>query len=89
MYLMQIHSVTVFVTSTLPVCKAVFRIHDISVWIRICGSMPLTGNGSGSEDPNLDSDLDLAIFVIDLQDANKILFKKKVFCLLLFEGTFT
>ncbi len=27
-------------------------------------------------------------FVNDLQDANKKLFKKKFFCLLLFEGTF-
>jgi hypothetical protein len=38
---------------------------------------------------NPDSDLDPAIFVIDLQDANKKLIKKKFFCLLLFEGTFT
>ncbi len=36
-----------------------FRIHDILVWIRIHGSMPLTNN----PDP--------AIFVIDLQDGNK------------------
>jgi hypothetical protein len=35
-----------------------------------------------------DSDPDPAIFVIDLQDANKKLIKK-VFCVLLFEGTFT
>jgi hypothetical protein len=35
-------------------------------------------------------DPDPAIFVIDLQDANKkLIFKKKVFCLLLFEGTYT
>jgi hypothetical protein len=33
-------------------------------------------------------DLDPAIFVIDLQDANKKRIKKKI-CLLLFEGTFT
>jgi hypothetical protein len=46
--------------------NAVFRIHDILVWIRIRGSMPLTnGSGFGSPDP------DPAIFVIDLQDANK------------------
>jgi hypothetical protein len=38
-------------------------------------------------DPDPDSDLDPAIFVIDLQDANKKL--KKFFSLLLFEGTFT
>jgi hypothetical protein len=38
-----------------------------------------------------DSDSDPAIFVNDLQDANKMkkLIKKKDFCLLLFEGTFT
>jgi hypothetical protein len=34
-------------------------------------------------------DPDPAIFVIDLQDANKILFKKKFLCLLRFEGTLT
>jgi hypothetical protein len=40
----------------------------------------------------MDPDPDPAIFVIDLQDANKKqIFKKKFFCLLLsiFEGTFT
>ncbi len=36
-----------------------------------------------------DPDLDPAIFVIDLQDANKKLIFIKLFCLLLFEGTFT
>ncbi len=58
----------------------VLRIHDILVWIRIRiwirGFMPLN-NESGS-------DPDLAIFVIDLQDANKKLFFKNV-CLLLFK----
>jgi hypothetical protein len=35
-------------------------------------------------------DPDPAIFVIDLQDANKsTFFLKRFFCLLLFEGTFT
>jgi hypothetical protein len=35
-------------------------------------------------------DPDPAIFVIDLQDANKkLIFAKKFFCLLLLEGTFT
>jgi hypothetical protein len=61
------------------------RIHDILVWIRIRGSMPLT-NGSGSWilDP------DPAIFVTDLQDANKkIILVTNFFCRLLFEGTFT
>jgi hypothetical protein len=39
-------------------------------------------------DPDLDPDP--AIFFIDLQDANKKTnFSKKLFCLLLFEGTFT
>jgi hypothetical protein len=37
----------------------------------------------------MDADPVPAIFVIDLQDANKKLFKKKFFCLLLFEGIFT
>jgi hypothetical protein len=37
-----------------------------------------------------DSDLDPAILVIDLQDANtKLIVKKRVFCLYLFEGTRT
>jgi hypothetical protein len=38
---------------------------------------------------DLDSDLDPAIFVIDLQDANKKLIEKKFICLLLFEGICT
>ncbi len=46
------------------------RIHDILVWIRIRGSMPLTnGSRSGSG----------SIFINDLQDANKNLIKKKKF----------
>jgi hypothetical protein len=46
--------------------------------------------GSGSADPCLRLiDPDPAIFIIDLQDANKNELKKKFFCLLLFEGTFT
>ncbi len=49
------------------------RIHDILVWIRIRGSMPLTnGSGSGSPDPS--------IFIIDLL---------YIFCILLFEVAFT
>jgi hypothetical protein len=37
----------------------------------------------------VDPDPDPAIFIIDLQDANKKLIKKKkFFCILLFEGTF-
>jgi hypothetical protein len=40
-------------------------------------------------DPDPDADLDPAIFATDLQDVNKKLVLLKVFCLLLFEGTFT
>jgi hypothetical protein len=40
-------------------------------------------------DSGPDLDPDPAIFVINLQDANKKTYLKKVFCLLLFEGTFT
>jgi hypothetical protein len=36
-----------------------------------------------------DSGPDPAIFVITVKTPTKILFKKKFFCLLLFEGTFT
>jgi hypothetical protein len=39
----------------------------------------------------MDPDLapDPAIYVLDLQDANKNFLSSKFFCLLLFEGTFT
>jgi hypothetical protein len=48
--------------------------------------MPPT-NGS---DPNLDPDPDPSIFIINLQDANKkLIFLKKFFFILLFEGNFT
>jgi hypothetical protein len=41
-------------------------------------------------DTDPDADPDPAIYVIDLQDENKKKqLKKKFFCLLLFEGTFT
>jgi hypothetical protein len=36
-----------------------------------------------------DADPDPAISIIDLQGVKKTLIKKKFFCLLLFEGTFT
>ena len=36
-----------------------------------------------------DPDPDPPIFIIDFQDANKKLIEKKVFCILLFEGSFT
>jgi hypothetical protein len=36
-----------------------------------------------------DADPDPSIFIIDLQDASKNLFKKKFFCIFLFEGTLT
>ncbi len=64
----------------------VLRVHDILVWILIRGFMPLN-NGYGFEFGS--SDLHPAIFVIDLQDANKKIFLKKFFCFLLFESTFT
>ena len=53
----------------------VSRIRDILVWIRILG---LT-------DPHPNPALDPALFLSDLQDANKNL----LFCLFHFEGTFT
>jgi hypothetical protein len=41
-------------------------------------------------EPDPDSDPDPAIFVIDLQDASKkLIFEHNLFCLLLFEATFT
>ncbi len=49
--------------------EAVFRIQDILVWIRIHGSITWF----------MDPDPDPAIFIIDLQDANKKLILKKVF----------
>jgi hypothetical protein len=49
----------------------VLQIHDILVWIRIRGSMPLT-NGFGL-------DPDPAIFVIDLQDITKNKFFYSIF----------
>ncbi len=55
---------------------------DPRIWIR--GSIPLTnGSGSGCGYGSC------YFFVIDIQDANKKQFFLKVFCLLLFEGTFT
>jgi hypothetical protein len=39
-------------------------------------------------DPDPDADPNPAIFVIDLQHANKKNEFKKIFCLLLFEGTY-
>jgi hypothetical protein len=63
----------------------VLRIHDILVWIRtriwICGSMPLTyGSGFGSGSCYFRHWL--------TRSRQKTNFKKKFFCLLLFEGTF-
>jgi hypothetical protein len=37
----------------------------------------------------MDPDEDPSIFITDLQDAKKTNLKKKFFCILLFEGTFT
>ncbi len=59
---------------------SVFRVRDILVRIRILGSVPLT---SGSH-------CDPALFVKDLQDANKkYFFSCKFECFFLFEDTFT
>jgi hypothetical protein len=63
--------------------EAVFRIHDILVWIwiRIRGSMPLT-NGSGSGfgfGSGSGCGSGSCFFVIDLQDANKKLNLKRSF----------
>jgi hypothetical protein len=63
-------------------CKTVRFTEIYTFWavLRIHGAKPLTSRfGSGP-----------SIFVIDLQDANKkLIFIKRFFCLLLFEGTFT
>jgi hypothetical protein len=40
-------------------------------------------------DPDPDSDPDPAVFIIDLQDANKKQILKRFFCILPFAGTFT
>jgi hypothetical protein len=67
-------TVRFIVQVTDPCYLAVFRIHDILMWIRIRGSMPL-----------MDSDPDPSIFITDLQDANKkLIFLKKFSCILLF-----
>ncbi len=68
---------------------AVFRIRDISVWIRIRirGSMRLT-NGSGSGF-RCGSGSRSCYFRYWPSWRQKKLSKKKNFCLLLFEGTFT
>jgi hypothetical protein len=61
------------------VCMAVLWIRDILVWIRIRGSVPLTNGSAPEPDP------DLAIFALDLQDANKKLrIISKVFLLFTF-----
>jgi hypothetical protein len=92
---------TLYLPQTNRNLKTGLRIHNILVWfrIRIHGTMPLT-NGSGFLDsdpdpgphanPDPHSNPDPAIFIIDLQEANKkLIFFKKFFCILLFEGTFT
>ncbi len=65
---------------------AVLRIHDILVWIRIRirGSMPLT-NGSGSGCGS--GSFYCHHWPSRCQQKNTL--KKKFFCILLFEGTFT
>jgi hypothetical protein len=59
--------------------------HDIFVWIRIRihESVPLTNGSDLDSDP--DSDLAPVIFVIDLQDANKKLIKKKRYIYIVFQ----
>ncbi len=63
----------------------------LSTIYQCCESMKFfygSGCGSGSADPYIslmDTDPDPAIFVSDFQEVNK----KKFFCFLLFEGTFT
>jgi hypothetical protein len=64
----------------LPPFKPMLRINDILVWIRIWIRGPCLWI--------MDPDPDSAIFVIDLQDANKKLILKKIFFLNLFKGTF-
>jgi hypothetical protein len=62
------------------ILKPVFRIHDILVWIRIRGSMPLiNGSGYGSEYGS-----GSFYFINDLQDANKKLIFLKVFLYITF-----
>ncbi len=62
---------------------------NVSLSLQCCGSMPFWC-GSGSADPCLWlMDRDPAIFITDLQDANKKLIEKKFFCILLFECTCT
>jgi hypothetical protein len=81
--LVQRHLVTPVTVMVMEPGEPVLRIRDI--W-----------SGSRPADPCLwlmDLDQDPAqgpaIFVTDLQDANKKLFFSKLFCLLVFEGAFT
>ncbi len=67
-------------TQWLSNCQTVLRIHDILVWIRIRGSMPLT-NGSRSGSFYFRQKLSRC--------QQKTNFLKKFFCILLFEGTVT
>jgi hypothetical protein len=72
-----------------PVVKAPFFLALTLCCNQCCGSVTFW-YGSGSVDPclrSMDTDPDLAIFVLDLQDAIKKNYKFS--CLLLFEATFT
>jgi hypothetical protein len=40
-------------------------------------------------DPDPYADPDPSIIIVDFQDANRKLIYKKIFCILLFEGSFT
>ncbi len=66
------------VCNTCHSLKTVFRIHDILVWIRIRGSMPLSNRSGYCYFRHWRS-----------RRQQKTNFKKKFFCLLLFEATFT
>ncbi len=64
-------------------------------YFQCCGSMTFwCGYGSGDPclwlmDPDPDADPDSSIFITDLKDANKKLFKNFFSCILLLEGIFT
>ncbi len=74
----KIKSTRDFAYFTVESRETVLRIHDILVWIRIRGSMPMTC-GSGS----------CYFHHWPSKRQQKTNFNKKFFCILLFEGTFT
>ncbi len=78
----EFYSCTVTTVQGNSYLQTVLRIHDILVWIRIRGSMPLT-NGSGCGSGSF------YFHHWPSRCQQKTYFKKKFFCMLLFEGTFT